>query len=204
MTLRHPIQGGHRGAGGAFRWLLLGSIILILVVLTARVAVAENLGPGGSRLITGDEMVGPYRLLITSSPNPATTGTVTFVVRVSDPQSGAKVRDAQVEIELTSTDGSTVLKQPATHQNAGNEIDYAAHIPVPQDGAYNGVVRVNGSLGSSAVRFVQTVAPQRSLSTVILVGVPFVAMLGVLGAMFYLRSGSRKTEPARQNPTQNT
>ncbi len=178
-------------------------MVLILVMLTAGAAAAENLGPGGgSRLITGDEVVGPYRLLITSSPNPATTGTVTFVVRVSDPQSGAKVRDAQVDVELTSADGAVVLNQPATHQNAGNEIDYAAHVPVAQEGAYSGVVRVSGALGRSEVKFLQTVSPQRSISTVILVGIPFVAVVAVLGAMFYLRSGSRKDESRQQNPAQ--
>jgi hypothetical protein len=169
--------------------------MVILVFLTARAAAAENLGPGGgSRLITGDEIVGPYRLLITSSPNPATTGTITFVVRVSDPQSGAKVRDAEVGVELISADGGTVLREPATHKNAANEIDYAAHIPVQQSGTWNGVVRVAGGLGESEVEFLQTVSPPRAISTVVLVGIPFAVMLGVFGAMYYVRTSGRKTD----------
>lgn len=166
---------------------------LALILLTASVAAAENLGPGGgSRLISGDEIVGPYRLLITSSPNPATLGTITYLVRVSDPQSGVKVRDAQVEVELSKADASAVLKEPASHQNAGNEIDYVAHILVEQEGTWNGVIRVTGSLGTSEVTFSQTVSPARSLSTVILVGIPFVVMLAVFGAMYFVRAGGRK------------
>jgi hypothetical protein len=189
MIARH----GHRGEAPPWRWLVLALVVLALIFLAARVAAAENLGPGGgSRLIVGDEVVGAYRLLATSAPNPATTGTVTYVVRVSDPQSGAKVRDADVEIELTLADGSAVIKDAATHKNAGNDIDYAAHIPVQQAGSYNGVIRVKGSAGASEVKFLQSVSAPRSISTVILVGIPFLVMLGVFGAMYYVRAGGKK------------
>ncbi len=174
------------------RRLLLTFVTLILVVLATGAAAAENLGPGGgSRLIVGDEIVGAYRLLATSSPNPATVGKVTFVVRVTDPQSGEKVRDAQVEVELRLDD--QVLKQDATHQNAGNEIDYAAHIPIDKAGSWSGVLRVSGARGSAECEFVQTVSPQRTLSTVILVGIPFAVMLGVFGVMYFVRTGGKKT-----------
>ncbi len=194
MALRHPSRGERPRRGEIpWRWLLVGLAIVILIIVTARAAAAENLGPGGgSRLIAGDEVVGAYRLLITSSPNPATTGTVTFVVRVSDPQSGAKVRDADVQIELTSEDGATVIKHAATHKDSGNDIDYAAHIPIGQAGSWNGVIRVSGSAGSSEVKFVQPVSAPRSMTTVILVGIPFLVMLTVFGAMYYVRSGGRK------------
>ncbi len=110
-----------RGAGPWTRyWLLLALAVLALVMLTARAAAAENLGPGGgSRLIVGDEIAGAYRLLATSSPEPRHDRHVTFVVRVTDPQTGAKVRDAQVEVALTERRRRTVLRQAATHQNAG-------------------------------------------------------------------------------------
>jgi hypothetical protein len=174
------------------RWFRLSAITLILILLTGGAAAAENLGPGGgSRLIVGDEVVGAYRLLATSSPNPATTGTVTYVVRVSDPQTGAKILDADVEIELSQPETGAVIKMAATHQNAGNNIDYAAHVPVDQTGSWNGVLRVKGALGSSEVKFLQNISPPRSFGTVVLIGVPFVVVLGVLGVMFFMRS-SRK------------
>lgn len=197
MVLKPAPRGTQKGEAPQWRWLLLASIILILIVVTARAAAAENLGPGGgSRLILGDELVGPYRILATSSPNPATTGTVTYVVRVTDPQTGVKVRDAQVEVELTLAANGAVVKEAATHQNAGNEIDYVAHIPLQQEGSWNGVLRVTGSQGTSEAKFIQTVAPQRSLSTIILVGIPFIVMVGVFAAMYFVRSGERKAAAA--------
>lgn len=193
MTLKDP-----RGAAGIpWRWVVAGLLAPILIILGARVAAAENLGPGGgSRIIVGDEIVGDYRLLVTSAPNPAVIGPITFVVRVSDAQTGAKVRDAQVDVELTLTQTGQSIKQAATHADAGNEIDYAAHVQVPQEGNWNGVVRVAGAAGVSKVTFVQRVTPQRQFTTVILVGIPFLAILVVFGAMWFARSGERRSAQA--------
>ena len=96
---------------------------------------AENLGPGGgSRIIVGDEVVGPYRLLVTTTPEPAQVGTVTFVVRISDPSSDEKVLDADVAVELVHTENGIRLTGDATHNNAGNPIDYAAHMQIDNPG----------------------------------------------------------------------
>ncbi len=94
-----------------------------------------------------------------------------------------------MELALTQTGQS--VKQSATHADAGNEIDYAAHIPLAQEGTWDGVVRVTGAAGVSEVTFVQRVTPKRSFTTVILVGIPFLAILVVFGAMWYVRSGER-------------
>lgn len=194
MILRHAPKGSH----SRWWWAVLAAIVLILVMLGARAAAAENLGPGGgSRLILGDELVGPYRILATSSPNPATTGTVTYVVRVTDPTTGERINDAQIEVELTFAGSAGVVAQSAaTHQNAGNDVDYAAHIPLEQEGSWNGVLRVAGRLGASEATFVQTVSAPRSLNTVLLVGIPFLLVLGVFGALYFVRSGGRRAAAA--------
>jgi hypothetical protein len=188
MTIRptrHP-------AAPSWRWLALIGLALFLILMTARAAAAENLGPGGSRVIVGDEVFGPYRLLVTSAPNPATTGTVTFVVRVSDPASETKVRDAQVEVELTQ--GTESIKQAATHENAGNPIDYAAHMQIANAGMWNGTIRVTGPAGASEVTFLQQVATPRKASTLLLVAIPFAVMLGVFAAMFVVRTSRQRGE----------
>lgn len=190
MALRHS---PHKTAP-PWRWIVLLALALLLMILTARAAAAENLGPGGSRVIVGDEVIGPYRLLVTSAPNPATTGTVTFVVRVTEPQSGVTVKDAQVEIELTN--GSASIKQAATHENAGNPVDYAAHIEIQQEGAWNGAVRVTGPAGASEATFLQQVTAPRTISTVIMVGIPFAAILVVFVALWMARSRGREEDDA--------
>jgi hypothetical protein len=152
---------------------------------------AENLGPGGgTRIIVGDEVVGPYRLLVTVSPEPAQAGVVTFVVRISDPASDEKVRDADVAVELVHGEDGTVLTGAATHGDAGNPIDYAAHIEKP--GTYNAKIRITGPAGPAEVSFTQRVIARRQFGTVLLIGIPFAVVVGILASLWLRRSGARQ------------
>jgi hypothetical protein len=156
---------------------------------------AENLGPGGgTRIIVGDEVVGPYRLLVTVAPEPAQVGVVTFVVRISDPASDEKVRDAAVTVELVHGEDGTVLTEAATHQNSGNPIDYAAHIQIEKPGTYNASIRITGPAGPAEVSFTQRVAAKRGVGTLLIIGLPFVVVLGILASV-WLR-GSKSRQPA--------
>ena len=160
---------------------------------------AENLGPGGgTRIIVGDEVVGPYRLLVTVAPEPAQVGTVTFVVRISDPASDEKVRDADVTVELVHGEDGTILTGPATHRDSGNPIDYAAHIQIEQPGAYNARIRITGPAGPAEVPFTQRIVARRGLGTLLLIALPFVVVLGILAGIWFGRPGSRRpVDPAR-------
>ena len=143
-------------------------ISVVLSLLPAPHAQAENLGPGGgTRVIAGDEIVGPYRLLFTSSPEPAQVGKVTLVVRLSDPKTDEKVRDAEAVIELKHSETGATLSQAATHANAGNPTDYAAHFELDQPGQWEGVLRVRGSAGSAELPFMQRISPKRQISTLV-------------------------------------
>ncbi len=152
-------------------------------------ALAENLGPGGgTRVIVGDQVVGAYRLWVTTSPEPAQVGIVTLDVRVSDPNSGQKVTDADIQVVLTNADTGDRLAQAVTHHDAGNPIDYAAHLDVPAAGSWSGELRVSGAAGSSQVSFVTPVLAPRSSSTLVVIGIPFLALLLILGGVWYWRA----------------
>lgn len=171
----------------------LALIGLLLAVLPTH---AENLGPGGgTRIITGDEVVGPYRLLITTAPEPAQVGTLTIVVRVNDASSGQRVDDASIQVELTDSASGTRLTQMATHANAGNAIDYAAHFTIEQAGTWNGLVRITGAAGTAEVSFLQRIQAQRKVGVLIAAGIPFIVILGLLAGAWFLRSGSRQRAP---------
>lgn len=173
------------------RWLLRLLLAVSVMVGVPRQLGAENLGPGGGmRVITGDEVVGPYRLLITSSPEPAPVGQVTFVVRVTDLKTGETVKDADVRVTLTLPGADVDLEQAAAHADAGSPVDYAAHLAIAQPGQYDGLVRITGPAGPAEVRFIQRVLPPRAASTLVVLALPFVAVLVILG-VWYLRSGSR-------------
>jgi hypothetical protein len=172
------------------RMLCVSVVVLLLLTPHTR---AENLGPGGgTRVIVGDEIVGPYQLLFTSSPEPAQIGTVTFIVRLSDPKTDEKVRDAEVVVALKHSESGATLSHEATHADAGNPIDYVAHVPLDQSGQWEGILRVSGPSGSAELPFMQRVAPKRQLSTLILAGVPFLVVLGLLAGLWFARSGSQQ------------
>lgn len=174
------------------RWRGWIALAMLLVAGMPYLAAAENLGPGGgTRVITGDELVGPYRLFITASPEPAQVGQITFVVRITDPQSGDKIKDAVVHVGLKLPDGGTGFDQVASHQDAGNPIDYAAHIGIDQPGQYEGIVRIQAANGLAEVKFTQRVLAPRATSTLFILALPFAAALIVLGGFWYLRIGRR-------------
>jgi hypothetical protein len=174
--------------------VVLGALGVACLLASAPPAVrAENLGPGGGSLIVvGDEVVGPYRLLVTTAPEPAQVGVVTFVVRISDPASDEKVRDAAVNVELVHSEDGTLLTGAATHQNAGNPIDYAAHMQIEKPGVYNARIRIIGPAGPAEVSFTQRVAARRGFGTLLLIGLPFVVVLGILASVWLGRSRSRQ------------
>ncbi len=170
-------------------WLLTALILIFL----APYVQAENLGPGGgTRVIVGDEIVGPYRLLFTSSPEPAQVGRVTFLVRLSDPKTDEKVRDAEVSVDLKHSETGATLSQAATHADAGNPTDYVAHVQLDLPGQWEGVLRVLGPAGPAEAPFMQRVTPKRQLSTLVVAGAPFLVVLGLLAGLWFARSGSRQ------------
>ncbi len=171
--------------------------LVMAVALAPTPARGENLGPGGgTRVIAGDDAVGPYRLFITSAPEPAQTGPLTIVVRVSDGKSGEKVKDAEVQIVLTLPAAGLQLTAAATHADAGNPIDYAAHMQVDQPGLYEGLIRVSAGQGTVEFRFTQRILPPRTTSTLVVLALPFVAGLLILGGLWFLRT---KPHAVKQN-----
>ncbi|MEJ5199526.1 MAG: hypothetical protein WHX53_11435 [Anaerolineae bacterium] len=173
------------------RYIFLLALIAALMPWTA---AAENLGPGGgTRVIAGDEVVGPYRLFVTSSPEPAQIGPVTIAVRVGDGKSDEKIRDAQVRITLTLPGSNVRLEAAATHADAGNPIDYAAHIQIDQPGLYEGTIRIEAAQGPAELRFTQRILPPRTTSTLLVLALPFVAALLILAGFWYFRSTTHAT-----------
>jgi len=187
----NPLRKTGRDATPTIAWLL--TALLLASLLVAPQAHAENLGPGGgTRVIVGDESVGPYRLLLTSSPEPAQVGKVSFLVRLSDPTTDAKIRDAEVVIILKHSETGTILSQAATHADAGNPTDYVAHVQLDQPGQWEGVLQVTGPAGSAELPFMLRITPKRQLSTLILAGAPFLVVLGLLVGLWFARAGSQQ------------
>jgi hypothetical protein len=168
-------------------------VLLLAALALASPVCAENFGPGGgSRIIAGDQVIGPYQILATTSPEPAQIGTLTIAVRVSDLATGEKLRDVQVSVQLVHSASKAELTGEATHKDAGNAVDYVAHMTVEQAGVWNGTLTITGATGKVELPFIQRVAAPRGFSTVLLIGIPFAVMLAVLGGYWYLRTGAQR------------
>ena len=185
MMARSIARPGARRPAGL---ILLATLLSLLINIPSR---AENLGPGGgTRVIAGDEAIGPYRLFITSSPDPAQTGRVTFVVRITDPQTGETMKSADVLVSLMLPESAVTLDALATHEDAGSPVDYAAHMQIDQPGQYEGIIRITAASGQAEVKFIQRVLAPRTTSTLLILALPFAAALAMLGGFWYLRAKS--------------
>ena len=94
-------------------------------------------------------------------------------------------------VELTHSEDGAKLTGQATHEDAGNPIDYAAHIPVERTGVYNGVIRISGPAGDAEVAFLQQVVPQRGLSGIDHCGFPVCDCAGCCWAASGMRVRGR-------------
>ncbi len=178
------------------------ALIAAALLLTAPFPVsAENLGPGGgSRVIVGDQVVGAYQIWMTTSPEPVQVGTLTLDIRLTDPRTGQKDTNATIDVQLTNSSDGSIINAQATHHDSGNAIDYASHIQIDVPASYNAAVHVNGPAGVSDVNFVVPVLAARSATTLLLIGLPFLVVLGIAGGIWYRRMQAARPPAASGDP----
>ncbi|MCB0194926.1 MAG: hypothetical protein KDJ65_23450 [Anaerolineae bacterium] len=170
---------------------VLLTVFLFLVV--AQPLFASGPGTGGSKIQVDNEAVGPY-MLVATSPLPLTVGQMNVWVRVMDTAGENALRDAVVRIEATPAGGGEPVIGQATHQNAGNAIDYVAHLPVERTGNWDVKVMIEDELGEAEVTFTETVTGGISTGLIIGLGLPFVFLLLVVGVYMWRRSASAVEE----------
>lgn len=164
-------------------------IACTLSIISLNPAYAIGPGTGGSKIRVNEEQVGPYILLVATSPLPVTLDQQMSVwVRVTDGQSEALRRDAVVTVAATPRDGGQTLTAQATHQNAGNDYDYVAHFEVETTGQWDLTVTVEDAPGPADVSFVETVSSGVSTTVIIGLAIPFVIIAGVIGWYLWRRS----------------
>ena len=166
--------------------------LLCIGLFAVQVLPVHAIGPGtgGSRIQVDDEEVGPYTLLVATSPLPVTVGQMNVWVRVTGAEDEKLRRDATVMIEATPRGGGPTLTAQGTHKNAGNNFDYVAHLDVGQSGQWDVTVRVEDSLGEAEVAFTESVTRGRTAWGLVALGVPFLVLGGVVGYYMWRRSES--------------
>ena len=171
--------------------ILIGvAVIVILSVSWPRPLSASGPGTGGSKIRVSDERIGPYVLLVATSPLPVTVGQMSVWVRVTDAQTDQLRPDARVTITATPPGNGPPITAPATHQNAGNNYDYVAHLEVNQTGPWNIAVYVDDEPGQVQTAFTETVSQGRNVFMLVAVAVPFVVLTLAVGIFLWRRSAS--------------
>ncbi len=174
---------------GAFLILCLSSVI-------ASPALAIGPGTGGSKIRVSDERIGPYVLLVATSPLPVTVGQMSVWVRVTDGSTGQVRPDAVVMIEATPPNGGAAITSQGSHKNAGNNFDFVAHLEVKNTGQWNVRVTVKDELGEAEVSFIETVTQGVSLNVVVGLAVPFIVLAIILGVYLWRRSAAGPSDAA--------
>ena len=164
-------------------------ILLFGAVGLFRPALAIGPGSGGSKIRVSDERIGPYILLVATSPLPVTPGQMSVWVRVTDAATDQLRRDAVVMIEAAPRGGGPALSAQATHQNAGNDYDYVAHFDVQQTGQWDVTVVVQDEPGDVQTAFTETVSRGLNATVLVAVAVPFVILAVLVGIFLWRRSG---------------
>jgi hypothetical protein len=171
----------------------LANLCLMLALCTSLalpdLALAIGPGTGGSKIRVSDEKIGPYILLVATSPLPVTVGQMSVWVRVSDGQTSQLRRDAVVQVEAAPRSGGPTISAQANHKNAGNDYDYVAHLPgIQAAGQWDIKISVQDELGQAEVSFVETVTQGISLNVVVGLAVPFIVLAVVVGIYMWRRS----------------
>lgn len=168
---------------------LIGAALILFGSLQTVAAIGP--GTGGSRIRVDSKTVGPFILLIATSPLPVTLDQQMSVwVRVSDSQTEELQRDATVWVEVTHRETGKTLTEPATHQNAGNDYDYVAHFDIEEAGQWDITVRVEDALGEGEISFIEDVSRGLSTQVLVILGIPFVVLAIVAGIYLWRRSAS--------------
>lgn len=177
------------------------AIILLYILFTLLLpypTLAIGPGTGGSKIRVSDERIGPYVLLVATSPLPVTVGQMSVWVRVTDGQTGQIRPDAVVMIEASPPQGGAPLTAQGSHKNAGNDFDFVAHVDVKNTGQWNVKVTVTDELGEAEVSFYETVTQGVSLNIVVGIAIPFIVLGIVLGIYLWRRSPISAQKAATQ------
>lgn len=144
-------------------------------------------GTGGSKIRVNDEQIGPYTLLVATAPLPVTVGQMSVWVRVTENQTEELRRDALVMVEAIPRDGGPMRTAQGTHQNAGNNFDYVAHIEAETPGQWDITVYVEDEPGAIDVSFTETVTRGSNFRVLVGLAIPFIIILFVVGVYLWRR-----------------
>jgi len=177
------------------------SLALIIILFAAHnlfLGKAQAHGPtGSSKIRVNNEQIGPYTLLVATSPETIVVGPMSVWVRVADNESDSLLRDAVVMIEATPGSGGSSVTVQATHEHAGNAFDYVAHLDIEDSGQWDFTVTVEGDPGQADVSFSDMVRGGLPTNLIVALGVFLVVVVLVVG-LFLARQSALMPDEMEQ------
>lgn len=179
-------------------FISLALIIILFAVHNLSLGQALAHGPeGSSKIRVNNEQIGPYTLLVATSPETIVVGPMSVWVRVEDNESESLLRDAVVMIEATPRSGGSKITAQATHEHAGNAFDYVAHLEIETSGQWDFTVTVEDVPGQADVTFNDTVSGWSPTNLFIGLGVFLVVVVLAVG-IFLARQSTGISEQMEQ------
>lgn len=147
-------------------------------------------GPGeGTQVRIDDERVGPYTMLVVTGPHPLKVGQLNVWVRVKHAAKNQIRNKATVMVEATHRSGRPTVTGPATHENAGNDFNYLAHLSIEKSGEWDVTVDVEDDPGSVDVSFTESVTSESNPMLLAILTIPFLVLTVGIGVYLWRRSG---------------
>lgn len=178
---------------GVGRWLLWGTVTLLVIVYGILSVAALQAHGGGVPRLTG-EIAGPYRIFAWTQPEPLRVGEMHLSIGVvkaatGNPQSATAldeaVTDATVLIHLSPAtadvaEDAPVLSISAVLQEQLGSYYYEADATLPIPGDWRFTIEVSSALGAGQAEFMGSVAAAREINWR-LIGAAAVLLFCLLG-----------------------
>lgn len=177
-------------------WIIVILALVIICFVAHSLFLGEALahGPeGSSKIRVNNEPVGPYILLVATSPEIMIVGSMNVWVRVEDEETDKLLRDAVVMVEATPHDGGSKITAQATHEHAGNAFDYVAHLQIEDSGQWDFTVTVVDDPGQADFTFSDTVRGGSPTNLITALGIFLVVLVLAVGFLL-ARQSARVTQ----------
>lgn len=163
-------------------------IAVVVAMSSVFPAYAEGPGTGGRKVVINDQVAGPYRIRVITSPTPPRVENLYVEVRVLDDISGDTITDAEVQVIAELTEGEALpVESEALHDIAPIPTEYAAHLPVSSPGVWRVTVSVEGQGGRGQVSFLTRVGGANSIGPLLSVGLPFAGLAALIALFLWLQ-----------------
>ena len=140
---------------------------------------ADSVGAhGGGFQLTRPAVAGPYELLLGTIPDPPIVGEAILILKVADPDTGARALNARVEATLVGPGGAafTIPFGPDSY----DPTLYEANATLDAEGAWLFIIEVSGADGSGVAKLDYEVRSASPIAGIITLAT-LLALLTILG-----------------------